>query len=369
MKLPLLPALALLVASASAPAAEPLPAWAGRAPNGDTVRVAVSPAGNPRFAHLAWPKAVRTADGTIVLGYQAGTHHGSHSCPAVSISTDGGKTFTPPQVLREFGKGKDYENSGNMALGLAHDGAVILLSHGHTGDVTNHIFGWRSTDQGRTWQTIDTSALGPDKTGSARGSIVQLPGKALMAVGHYRGGSKPYRVGIWSSISPDDGLTWGAPQMINNLNAGEPVIVRQGNRLLVFIRGRGPASVRQYVAVSDDWGRTWQTDLLNIVPQQKHATGFAHPFAMVHPQNPNDLLAITFERPLPGVAQLWRGNGKTLAFKTERTLLELPKIPGDSNTDYGYAWLVPMEGKRALMFYYHGSRSGTCPIWVLETEL
>jgi hypothetical protein len=369
MKLLRLALLVLCTSASPLAAADPLPPWAARAPNGDTVRIAVSPAGNPRFAHLAWPKAVRTADGTIILGYQAGTHHGNESCPAVSISTDGGKTFTAPQILREFGKGKDYENSGNMALGLAHDGAAIILSHGHTKDVTNHIFGWRSADHGRTWKPIDTSALGPEKTGSATGSIVQLPGKKLMAVGHYRGGSKPFSVGIWSSISEDDGLTWGPPQMINNLNAGEPVIVRQGDRLLVFIRGRGPASVRQYVAVSNDWGRTWQTDLLNLAPQQKHTTGFAHPFAMVHPHQPADLLAITFERPLPGLAQLWRGNAKTLGFKPERTLLELPKIPGDTNTDFGYAWLVPMEGKRALVFYYHGSRTATCPIWVLETEL
>jgi hypothetical protein len=365
----ILPLAAALLSAHGAAAAELLPPWAGRSPAGEIVRVAIAPSGNSRFHHLAWPKAVRTADGTIVLGYQAGTHHGNESCPAVSLSTDRGKTFTAPQILREFGKGKDYENSGNMALGIAHDGAVILLSHGHTKDITNHIFGWRSTDSGRTWKPVDTSALGPDKTGSATGSIVQLPGKKLMAVGHYRGGSKPYSVGIWSSVSEDDGLTWGAPQMINNLNAGEPVIVRQGERLLVFIRGRGPGSVRQFVSVSNDWGRTWKTDLLNITPRQSHTTGLAHPFAMVHPHRPAELLAITFERPLPGSAQLWRGDAKTLTFKPERTLVELPKIPGDTNTDFGYAWLVPMEGRRALVFYYHGSRDSTCPIWVLETEI
>src|SRR5215213_10931199 len=113
----------------SSEAAEPLPAWAGRAPNGATVRVAVAPPENPRYQHLAWPKAVRAADGTVVLGYLAGTHHGNGSCPAVSVSTDGGQTFTAPNVLKEFGPGMEYTNSGNMALGLAHDGAVILLAH------------------------------------------------------------------------------------------------------------------------------------------------------------------------------------------------------------------------------------------------
>ena len=349
--------------------AEIIPAWAGKAPNGDVVRIAVPPPENKRFEHLAWPKAVRTPQGTIVLGFQAGTHHGAESCPAVSISTDGGKTFSAPQVLKEFGPGKEYGNSGNMALGIAHDGAVILLSHGHTRNESNHIFGWRSADQGRTWQTIDTSALGPNKTGSSTGGIAQLPGRRLMAVGHYRSGSKPHALGIWRSISEDDGRTWGEPAMVNNLNAGEPVLVRQGDRLLVFIRGRGPASVRQFVSVSNDWGQTWVTDLLNVTPIGSHTTGLAHPFAMVNPHEPAELLAITFERPAPGSAQLWRGNAKTLAFKHERTIVNLPKLDGDKNTDFGYAWLLPLEERRALVFYYHGMGRGPCPIWVVETKL
>lgn len=351
-----------------AAAAETRPPWAGRAPNGDVVRIAVEPPSNPRFEHLAWPKAVRTADGTIVLGFLAGTHHGSESCPAVSCSTDGGRTFTPPIILKEFGPGQEYANSGNMALGLAHDGSVLLLAHGHTA-TTSHIFGWRSRDRGRTWQPVDTSALGPNRTGSATGTIVQLPGKRLMVVGHYRAGAKPFPTGIWSSVSGDDGETWGAPAMVNNLNAGEPVLVRRGDQLLVFIRGRGPASARQFVSVSGDWGETWRTDLLNLAARQPHATGLAHPFAMIHPHHAAELLAITFERPLPGAAQLWRGDANSLAFKFERTLLELPRIAGDNHTDFGYAWLVPLEGRRALVFYYHGLGRGPCPIWVLETEI
>jgi hypothetical protein len=279
------------------------------------------------------------------------------------------KTFSrAADVLKEFGPGKEYGNSGNMALGLAHDGAVLLLAHGHNKDA-NHIYGWRSADQGRTWQTVDTAGLGPNKTGSSTGTIVQIPGRKLMVTGHYREGSKPYRLGIWQSTSTDDGRSWGEPRMINNLNAGEPVLVRHENRLLVFIRGRGPAAARQFVSVSEDWGQTWVTDLLNLTPRQPHTTGLAHPFAMVHPHHPAELLAITFERPLPGAAQLWRAPAKTLAFKHERTLVELPKLEGDRNNDFGYAWLLPLEGRRALVFYYHGLGQGPCPIWVLETTL
>ena len=69
------------------------------------------------------------------------------------------------------------------------------------------------------------------------------------------------------------------------------------------------------------------------------------------------------------LAQLWRGNAKTLAFKHERTIVNLPKLDGDKNTDFGYAWLLPLEERRALVFYYHGMGRGPCPIWVVETKL
>ena len=287
----------------------------------------------------------------------------------MSLSTDGGRTFTPPRLLQEFGPGHEYTNSGNLALGLAHDGAVILLAHGHRGNEANHIFGWRSPDHGRTWIPVDTSKLGPNKTGSASGTIVQLPGRRLMVTGHYRAGSQPYTTGIWQSVSEDDGLTWGAPAMVNNVNGGEPVLVRAGDRLLVFIRGRGPGAVRQFIAVSDDWGRTWRTELSNITALAPHTRGLAHPFAMVNPHDPTELVAVAFERPQPGSAQLWRGDPRTLAFRHDRTMLEVPKIEGDPHTDYGYGWLLPMEGRRALLFYYHGQSRGENLIWVLETEI
>ena len=66
------------------------------------------------------------------------------------------------------------------------------------------------------------------------------------------------------------------------------------------IRGRGPASTRQYIAVSDDFGRTWRTELSNVTTQKPDATVITHPFAMVDPRHPEMLLAATFERPLPG---------------------------------------------------------------------
>jgi len=359
----------LLVTTLSWAQSSSVPDWAGRSPDGTPARIAVPAPENPRFHHLGWPKALRTANGTIVLGFLSGKKHPGENCPMVCVSSDGGKTFSEPQMLREFGAGRDYDASGNMALGLAHDGAVLLLAHGYS-KTSNHIFGWRSTDNGRNWQPVNTSALGPNKTGSSTGHIVQLPGKRLMVVGHYRDGSQPYERGIWRSISEDDGLSWGEPALVSDYPGVEPVLVRHENRLLVFIRGnKSDDNDRQFLAVSDDWGDTWKTQPAGIEALQPQPARLAHPFAMVDPHDPGQLLAITFERGKTGVAQLWRGDPKSLRFQHDRTLLELNQLSPDTNNDYGYAWLVPMEGRRALLFYYHGKKDGPNSIWVLETEI
>lgn len=359
----------LLSAFASA---EDLPDWAARSSVPGTVRVAVPAPEDPRWAHLAWPKAIRASDGTLVLAYLAGIFHGDHGgkSPAVSVSTDDGRTFTPPQILRQFAPESALSSSGNLAMGNAADGAVVLLAMGYKGNTANDIFGWRSTNGGRTWAEVNTSALGPNKTGSVCGTIEQLPDGRLMVMGHYRQGAKPFTTGIWQSISSDHGRTWGAPTMVTNVNAGEPVLVRAGDRLLVFIRGRGPAAVRQYIAVSDDFGATWRTELAPISAQGAHTRGFAHPFAMVNPRNPDEVFSVVTERPLPGSVWLWRGSPGKLDFKRDRQLLELPKIEGDPNTDYGYTWMLPTsDGERYLMFYYHGRTRGPSAIWVSEFAL
>jgi hypothetical protein len=52
-----------------------------------------------------------------------------------------------------------------------------------------------------------------------------------------------------------------------------------------------------------------------------------------------------------------------------RRLLTLPKIEGNPNTDFGYPWLLHLEGNRWLLFYYHGEGRGPCPIWVAEVKI
>lgn len=362
-------------AKASAQPFSPEHPAAARNLGGFPVRIAVAPPDDSRFAHLSWNKAVRTTKGTLVLAYVAGMFHGDHGggSPAVSRSTDGGCCFSPPAVLRRFGPGLDYSASGNLALGTASDGALVLLAMAYTGNQANHIFGWRSEDDGASWTLVDTANLGPNKTGSVFGNILPIAGRGLLAFGHYRAGARPYTSGIWMSSSHDDGRTWGAPRRISDVLAVEPLVIQSGTRLLGFFRGGRESSGRQFVATSDDLGETWKTELSVLDAADPASARLAAPFAVENPSQPGEILVLTTERAVPGNTPgriwLWRGDARQLNWRRERVLLEFPRTEGDPHTDFGYPWLVHLENCRWLMFYYHGRSRGYCPLWVTEVQL
>lgn len=368
--------LALGLVMAPALSAEPLPPWAARNPAGHEVRLAVPAPANPAIAHLAWPKVVRTRSGALVLAYCAGQGHNTGgSGPAVSRSTDGGRTFTPARLLLRFPDDDPrYLDCGNLALSQAPDGGLLLLAMAFNKDAGNNVFGWRSGDEGLTWDRIDTSALGPDKTGSVFGNVLELPGQGLAAFGHYRAGSKPHAQGIWIALSRDQGRSWGEARRIAEEHLVEPVVIKSSGRLIGFFRGdSGTARGRQSVGVSDDDGRTWKTALSVLDVQEPGKARLAAPFAIENPQRPGEVLVLTTERTVPGNTPgriwLWRGDAKKLDWKRERILLEIPRIEGDANTDFGYPWLLHVGGNRWQLYYYHGQPRSACPIWVTEVEL
>jgi hypothetical protein len=363
-----------LVSAAAASSA--LPAWAARNPAGHPVRIAVPAPSDPSLAHLAWPKVVRTAQGTIILALCAGQGHNTGgSGPAVARSTDGGRTFSPLHVLNRFPDADPrYLDCGNLALGVAPDGALLLLAMAFHRDGPNNIYGWRSTDDGVTWTRTDTSSLGPDKTGSVFGNFVRLSSSELAVFGHYRNGSQPHSQGIWMATSGDEGLSWSTARRIADQHNVEPVVVRSAGRLIGFFRGDSQsARGRQSVGVSDDNGATWRTTLSNLDAEDRSSARLAAPFAVENPQRPGELLVLTTERAVPGNTPgriwLWRGDARTLDWKRERVILEFPRIEGDPNTDLGYPWLLHLDGGRWQMYYYHGQTRGACPIWVTEVEL
>jgi hypothetical protein len=356
--------------------AEPIPAWAARNTAGHEVRIAVAPPDDARFAHLSWNKVVRTPKGTVVLAYIAGTFHGNHGggSPAVSRSTDGGQTYSAPQVLREFAPGLEQTHSGNLAMGIAEDGALVVLAMAFDGDKSNHIYGWRSEDDGVNWTATDTSTLGPNKTGSVFGSILPVQGRGLVALGHYRAGSTPYTQGIWMATSGDHGRCWSEARRIANVPAVEPMLVKSADRLVGFFRGETKnLGGRQYVGVSDDNGETWTTELSVLDAEVPKAARLAAPHAVENVNKPGELLVLTTERAVsgntPGRIWLWRGSTSKLEWQRERVLLEVPQLKNDPHTDFGYPWLLHVGGNRWQMYYYHGRSKGYCPLWVTEVKL
>lgn len=355
-------------------------AWQARNPSGEVVRMAVAAPADPRFAHLSWNKVVRTAKGTIVLACVAGTFHGSHGggCPAVVRSSDGGATFSDLRILREFGHGLDYTCCGNLALGIAEDGAIVLFAMAYTGDEANHVFGWRSEDEGLTWKPTDTGKLGPNRTGSVFGNVFPVKGEGLVVFGHYRVGSTPHDEGIWMAASKDHGRSWGEARLIADVPAVEPVVIPSQGKLIGFFRStrkavfeEPSAEGRQFVGVSTDEGRTWDTTLSGLDAENPATAKLAAPCAVEDPERPGEFLVLTTERAQgPGQNSriwLWKGKADGLEWKRERVVLEFPPgSPANPNTDLGYPWLLHQGGNRWSVYFYHGLKKGASSIWVTE---
>jgi hypothetical protein len=335
---------------------------------GDEPRIVVEAPKDTRFAHLAWPKIVKTGDGTLVLAYSAGRYHGNggEGCPAVSISKDKGMTWSPPKILREFDQSMLLNNSANTALGVAEDGSVVLLAMAYTGDERNGIFGWRSTDSGDTWKPVDVSNLDEGKTGSVYGHIFEVSGKGLAVTGHYRIGSVNRTEGIWIAYSQDHGQSWGPPNLITDQKLFEPATVWTGDRFVGLFRDG--ASVPYYwQTVSDKSGENW---VLSKWPEkQGDDYRLPSPFIIVSPKNPDRLFAFESRRAmsgnLPGRIYLWTADTHKLDWNRIGTVIEFPKSLGE-RTDITYPWMVHLEDDNWFLVFYCGQSRGPSSIYGMQ---
>lgn len=328
-------------------------------------RLIVAAPENPRYAHLSWPKIVRCNDGTLVLAYSAGRYHGGggEGCPAVSVSTDAGQTFSRPQILKEITRAGTYDNCGNFALGLAKDGAVVLLAMAYRGNEANTIYGWRSEDSGKAWLPVDVSALDENKTGSVFGHVFPVPGKGLAVCGHYRAGSQPRSEGIWIAYSQDHGRTWGTPQVITSQKLFEPVVVFSDGRYVGLFRQSGRAPI-YWQAVSDDLGESWE---LSKWPEEPVSDfNLPSPFIAVSPKDPHRLYALESERhvkgSLPGNIYLWTADSRRLDWKRDGLVVRFPESLKDRN-DFSYPWMTPLEDGTWFLAFYCGKKAGANSIY------
>jgi hypothetical protein len=348
-----------------APAAEPQGGQFG------SPRVVVPAPEDPRYAHLAWPKLVKTRDGTLVAAYSAGRFHGNggEGCPAVSVSRDKGRTFTRPKILRRFDRDDRYDNSANTALGLADDGAVVLLAMAYTGNQRNSIFGWRSADSGCTWQGVDTSSLAEGRTGSVYGHIFPVPGKGLAVTGHFRPGSKKRTEGIWIAYSRDQGRSWGPPQVITERKLFEPAVVFTQGRFVGLFRQSGPAPF-YWLAVSDERGAAWKLSRWPERPTRDRT--LPSPFLAVAPGEADRLYALESQRHvkgnLPGRIVLWTADAGRLDWRRRGVVVEFPETLAPRN-DITYPWMVPLEGNDWFLVFYCGRPRGPSAIYGMRLTI
>ena len=333
---------------------------------------------DPRFAHLSWPKVVTCADGTLVLACSAGRFHGSsgEGCPAVSLSTDGGRTFSPPHVLRTFNRDDKYDNCGNLALGVADDGSIVLLAMAYSGDARNTVVGWRSGDSGRTWSPVDTAPLAENRTGSVYGAITRVPQKGLVVFGHYRKPGNPSTgsptTGIWWSRSKDEGRTWTPPETVTKTPFYEPSVTYTDGRFVGLLRNAGGTARRRYdLAVSTDLGRTWDIRPSSLAVPKGLPGMQPSPFIIADPNDPKRLYALRSIRGTHkdtlGRIDLWTADTARLQW---RRLGRVTAIPSADKhlADWSYPWMTPLSDGGWFLVFYAGKKSGENSIYGMRMK-
>jgi hypothetical protein len=329
--------------------------WTG--PYG-TSRVLIPPPADPRYAHLSWPKLVRADDGTLVLALIAGRQHiQGDGCPTVARSLDGGKTWLPMQILQHFDRSMRYQHAGNLALGKAADGALVLLGMAFTDKLYNTILGWRSTDAGQHWEPCDTQPLADNQTGSVFGHVFPLPEQSLGVFGHVR---QPRGTGLWFARSLNHGRNWLEPTIFTTRHLVEPVFITAGTRLIGLVRDDSACAYHQFV--SDDLGQTWQCHERVIAG----TPGVVHPSPclVADPRRPERLYALHTERSPQREIILWQANAATLRWHRLGVLLACPGAE-----DFGYPWLCHLHDDQWLMVFYGGAMRGANAIHGLRLTL
>lgn len=118
-------------------------------------------------------------------------------------SKDGGKSWSAPEKLDLLGR-EPY-------LTVLPDGTIFITGHLLANDVRNtfgYTHGWlhRSTDRGKTWQSIriESEAIKPKASNHSSRNVLQLANGTLLLGVDYDGGDGPFL--MWRSS--DNGKTW-----------------------------------------------------------------------------------------------------------------------------------------------------------------
>jgi hypothetical protein len=251
--------------------------------------------GDPRLAQVPGPYQVFYNDkpevgvdpttGAVYVGWMMRTNRpdaGSLSIPAVALSTDGGRSWQPPQTL-----------TGGLAGSATSEGLQGGVMPFVTSDGVAHVLWW---DQpGEAFQQVDgpsgTLDFGePRKAFDVQGSFGGAGATIAISVPHAAVGPGPGGIGerayvawterdegrahdIWLSHSDDQGATWSPRVRVNQDGSGNDQVLPavavspDGIVAVSFIDKRDdPANTdyHAYIAVSRD-GETFEEARMTAV--------------------------------------------------------------------------------------------------------
>lgn len=316
-----------------------------------------------KYAHLSWPKMTRMDDSTLVVALCAGDYHTGSNSPAISISSDHGRTFSDLEILKEFSENSLYRSCGNVALGHVDD-RTILMAMAFTRNISNTIYGWELDLDGSDHQILNSDHIGNNNTGSVFGHVFDTP-NGISIVGHLREDSLGDKTGLWIS-SLDDEL-WGKPVLITNQPLYEPTVIYCEDRYIGLARDANTAKL--YWELESKNGINWTVEKSNITESEG---GLPSPFIISHPEVQNRLLALeTIRRKgadSKGDIYLWEKKLGDRDWKRTQHLIEF-KNSDPENTDFGYPWMVHLRDDRWFMVFYYGKGRGSNSIWGLDLQI
>jgi len=228
----------------------------------------------------AWPKIVRRADGKIFSAIFNLPQHGAADRGNVEVwasDDDGAHWVRQGTPTASSDKVARY----NHALGIAHNGDLLVLSSGWSKDQTESInfyqhkkqtllntLCYRSVDDGRTWRTYGEFPVGPDGIHLIPFGNIEYgkDGALRVAAFSFRLPTEDKtRIDTCFCVkSEDDGRTWKIDAIIGNHVQNETDITHLGNgKWLAACRVLRPFAERKghsiELFVSEDDGKMWRS--------------------------------------------------------------------------------------------------------------